>query len=195
MKRDNSTMKITVTHVDFQVSSTAGQLIFFASILTSRRNNVSRCHAFSPASSFLDFVDFFSRAGLSSGTAVAACFTASSAACSWAVTFSRGSSPSSRSLARSRRAARLMESFFFFTIQSVQRFQCLSADLKPVYSRILSTTPAPTVRPPSRIAKRSPSSIAIGVINSTSIFTSSPGMTISTSAGSTTVPVTSVVLK
>ena len=28
------------------------------------------------------------------------------------------------------------------------------------------TTPAPTVRPPSRMAKRSPSSIAIGVIRS-----------------------------
>jgi len=30
------------------------------------------------------------------------------------------------------------------------------------YSMILATTPAPTVRPPSRIAKRKPSSIAIG---------------------------------
>src|SRR5690554_6686732 len=30
------------------------------------------------------------------------------------------------------------------------------------YSMILATTPAPTVRPPSRIAKRRPSSIAIG---------------------------------
>jgi len=30
------------------------------------------------------------------------------------------------------------------------------------YSIILATTPAPTVRPPSRIAKRKPSSIAIG---------------------------------
>ena len=30
------------------------------------------------------------------------------------------------------------------------------------YSVILDTTPAPTVRPPSRIAKRKPSSIAIG---------------------------------
>lgn len=30
------------------------------------------------------------------------------------------------------------------------------------YLIILATTPAPTVRPPSRIAKRKPSSIAIG---------------------------------
>ena len=30
------------------------------------------------------------------------------------------------------------------------------------YSRIADTTPAPTVRPPSRIAKRIPFSIAIG---------------------------------
>jgi len=37
------------------------------------------------------------------------------------------------------------------------------------YPRILATTPAPTVRPPSRIAKRKPSSIAIGLINSTDI--------------------------
>jgi len=35
------------------------------------------------------------------------------------------------------------------------------------YSMILPTTPAPTVRPPSRIAKRRPSSIAIGEISST----------------------------
>ena len=40
--------------------------------------------------------------------------------------------------------------------------------------------PAPTVRPPSRIANRSPFSIAIGAINSISIATLSPGITIST---------------
>ena len=57
------------------------------------------------------------------------------------------------------------------------------------------TTPAPTVRPPSRIAKRSPSSIAIGVISSIVICTLSPGITISTPAGSSTDPVTSVVRK
>ena len=34
------------------------------------------------------------------------------------------------------------------------------------YSMMLATTPAPTVRPPSRMAKRSFSSIAIGVISS-----------------------------
>jgi len=33
---------------------------------------------------------------------------------------------------------------------------------RPAYSRILDTTPAPTVLPPSRIANRSCSSIAIG---------------------------------
>ncbi len=63
------------------------------------------------------------------------------------------------------------------------------------YSLILVTTPEPTVLPPSRIAKRSPSSIAIGVISSTSIETLSPGIHISLSAGSVTTPVTSVVLK
>ena len=35
------------------------------------------------------------------------------------------------------------------------------------YSVMLSTTPAPTVRPPSRMAKRRPSSMAIGWISST----------------------------
>ena len=35
------------------------------------------------------------------------------------------------------------------------------------YLRIFVTTPEPTVRPPSRMAKRTPSSMAIGVINST----------------------------
>ena len=64
-----------------------------------------------------------------------------------------------------------------------------------VYSMILVTTPAPTVRPPSRIAKRSPSSIAIGAINSINIFVLSPGITISTPSGISTLPVTSVVRK
>src|SRR5699024_3505579 len=50
------------------------------------------------------------------------------------------------------------------------------------YLLILETTPAPTVRPPSRIAKRRPSSIAIGEISFTSMATLSPGKTISLSA-------------
>ncbi len=61
--------------------------------------------------------------------------------------------------------------------------------------RILATTPAPTVRPPSRIAKRRPSSIATGLISSTTIFTLSPGITISVPSGSVTAPVMSVVRK
>src|SRR6266700_2066033 len=63
------------------------------------------------------------------------------------------------------------------------------------YSVILVTTPAPTVLPPSRIAKRSPSSHAIGVMSSMSRLMLSPGMTISTPSGSVTSPVTSVVRK
>ncbi|ESU77803.1 hypothetical protein WRSd5_04049, partial [Shigella dysenteriae WRSd5] len=58
-----------------------------------------------------------------------------------------------------------------------------------------ATTPAPTVRPPSRIAKRRPSSIAIGWIRVTTILMLSPGITISTPSGSSMVPVTSVVRK
>ena len=63
------------------------------------------------------------------------------------------------------------------------------------HSIILATTPAPTVRPPSRIANLSFSSIAIGTTSSTSICTLSPGITISVPSGSFTWPVTSVVRK
>ena len=66
---------------------------------------------------------------------------------------------------------------------------------RPIYSMMLETTPEPTVRPPSRIAKRSPCSIAIGVISLIVIRMLSPGMTISTPSGSSIVPVTSVVRK
>ena len=64
-----------------------------------------------------------------------------------------------------------------------------------IYSMTSVTTPAPTVWPPSRIAKRSSFSMAIGVIKATSKVTLSPGMTISTPAARVTTPVTSVVLK
>src|SRR5206468_8002126 len=64
-----------------------------------------------------------------------------------------------------------------------------------IYLTIFATTPAPTVRPPSRIAKRRPSSIAIGWIRLTTILMLSPGMTISTPSGSSHEPVTSVVRK
>ena len=63
------------------------------------------------------------------------------------------------------------------------------------YSTISEIVPAPTVRPPSLIAKRKPFSIAIGVINSISIATLSPGITISTPSGNCATPVTSVVRK
>src|SRR5437879_11930783 len=61
------------------------------------------------------------------------------------------------------------------------------------YFQIFVTTPAPTVRPPSRIANRNCSSIAIGVISSIVIFVLSTGITISTRAGRSIVTVTSVV--
>src|SRR3954468_4254267 len=60
---------------------------------------------------------------------------------------------------------------------------------------ILVTRPAPTVRPPSRIANLRPSSMAIGLPNSTVIATLSPGITISVPSGNWIVPVTSVVRK
>ena len=67
--------------------------------------------------------------------------------------------------------------------------------LAQTYSTIFETTPAPTVRPPSRMAKRSFSSIAIGTISSTFTSTLSPGITISVPSFSVTTPVTSVVRK
>ena len=64
-----------------------------------------------------------------------------------------------------------------------------------LYLRILVTRPAPTVRPPSRIANRRPSSIAIGWISSTVISVLSPGIHISVPSGNVILPVTSVVRK
>ena len=61
------------------------------------------------------------------------------------------------------------------------------------YSIILVTTPAPTVKPPSRMANFEPCSKATGTINSTVRFTLSPGITISTPSGSAMLPVTSIV--
>ena len=63
------------------------------------------------------------------------------------------------------------------------------------YAMILATTPAPTVRPPSRIAKRRPSSMATGLIRVAMKLMLSPGITISTPSFSSTAPVTSVVRK
>jgi len=61
------------------------------------------------------------------------------------------------------------------------------------YSMILVTTPAPTVKPPSRMANFEPASSATDTINSTVRFTLSPGITISTPSGSVMLPVTSIV--
>src|SRR5439155_8007487 len=63
------------------------------------------------------------------------------------------------------------------------------------YLSMAVTTPAPTVRPPSRTAKRRPWSMAIGWMSSMSMFVLSPGMTISWPSGSLIEPVTSVVRK
>ena len=75
----------------------------------------------------------------------------------------------------------------------------LSYDNKSIfrlyYSMIVATRPDPTVRPPSRIAKVRPCSIATGWISSIVISTLSPGMHISIPAGNSQTPVTSVVLK
>jgi len=66
---------------------------------------------------------------------------------------------------------------------------------RSIQSLMAATTPAPTVRPPSRMAKRSFSSMATGTISVTSMVTLSPGITISVPSGSSHTPVTSVVRK
>ena len=63
------------------------------------------------------------------------------------------------------------------------------------YSITSDTVPAPTVRPPSRIANLNPFSIAIGAINSIVNCELSPGITISTPSFNVATPVTSVVRK
>ena len=63
------------------------------------------------------------------------------------------------------------------------------------YSMMVLTMPEPTVWPPSRIAKRRPFSMAMGVISSTFMSTLSPGMHISVPSGRVMMPVTSVVRK
>ena len=67
--------------------------------------------------------------------------------------------------------------------------------LRSHHLMILVTRPAPTVRPPSRMANLSCSSMAIGWIRWTVMSVLSPGITISVPSGSSTVPVTSVVRK
>ena len=74
--------------------------------------------------------------------------------------------------------------------------ETLAPDVLPsqaAYARILVTTPAPTVLPLLRIAKRICSSSATGETSSIDIVMVSPGITIFTSSGKLTLPVTSVV--
>ena len=81
----------------------------------------------------------------------------------------------------------------FITLSTLQRNDRSTAFFSHLstYSRISVIAPAPTVRPPSRIANRLPFSSATGVRSSTVRFTLSPGITISTPSGSSIVPVTS----
>src|SRR5262249_23466029 len=89
---------------------------------------------------------------------------------------------------------RLVEELVIVRLQANTNLRGGHASVSP-YSRILVTTPAPTVRPPSRMAKRRPSSQAIGVMSSISRFVLPPGMIISVPCLSVHTPVTSVVRK
>jgi hypothetical protein len=97
-------------------------------------------------------------------------------------------------------AGRPVQLLMVVALQADSDLLCHRRSLVPslvgsIYLMTSVTTPAPTVRPPSRIAKRSPSSMAIGWISSISMFVLSPGMTISWPSGSLIEPVTSVVRK
>ena len=85
--------------------------------------------------------------------------------------------------------------WFPFALQqlSTKTNCCLLAANCCLYAMISVIVPAPTVRPPSRIAKRRPFSMATGVISSISRLTLSPGITISVPPGKVATPVTSVV--
>ena len=85
--------------------------------------------------------------------------------------------------------------FFWGAVQKRGCFRRSSLFIIANYSAISVTTPEPTVRPPSRIAKRRPTSMAMGVISSTFITVLSPGMHISVPSGRVMMPVTSVVRK
>ena len=77
----------------------------------------------------------------------------------------------------------------------VVRGDAVAAEAASGHLVILVTRPAPTVRPPSRMANLRPSSMAMGWMSSTDISVLSPGITISVPSGSFTTPVTSVVRK
>src|SRR5262245_29548021 len=64
-------------------------------------------------------------------------------------------------------------------------------DVAHGYAMTSVTVPEPTVRPPSRMAKRAPCSSATGAISSPVVVVLPPGITISPPSGSFSVPVTS----
>jgi len=94
--------------------------------------------------------------------------------------------------------SRIISLFAFITLKRNHRtniflLRCHSNLPTFSHSIILVTTPAPTVRPPSRMANFEPCSRATGTMSSTVRLTSSPGMTISTPSGKVILPVTSMV--
>jgi hypothetical protein len=103
-----------------------------------------------------------------------------------------------RSLLKFNAEGKIQNAELTFNIASIflllhSYFLLLTSDLP--YVTISAIVPAPTVCPPSRMAKRNPFSIATGVINSITSETLSPGITISVPAGNSATPVTSVVRK
>lgn len=90
----------------------------------------------------------------------------------------------------------MLEQLLEICVKDKNLLQDLASSRKLIaYFKISVTCPAPTVRPPSRIANFKPFSIAMGWINFTVNAVLSPGITISVPAGNSTSPVTSVVRK
>ena len=89
---------------------------------------------------------------------------------------------------------RSVQHFFQPSLRVFAKIHPLSNPAR-VHSYTLVTMPVPTVCPPSRMLKRSPGSIAMGVMSSTSSVTLSPGMTISVPFFNWRSPVTSAVRK
>ena len=102
-----------------------------------------------------------------------------------------------RAIGRARRCRKAPDSNESGALQSLTRKR-RSLDDRTSEARhlmIFVTRPAPTVRPPSRMANFSSSSMAIGWISCTVMSVLSPGITMSVPSGRFTTPVTSVVRK
>src|SRR5271156_671990 len=106
-----------------------------------------------------------------------------------------GFQPDAYSLSNHRYSIFLRAEDFFPSPLTLYAPQGAFRRARSCYWMMSVMVPAPTVRPPSRIANLRPFSIATGVCSSISSEMLSPGITISVPSGSFADPVTSVVRK